>query len=1241
FGSDQFADLLKEAASGAVKGGYLEYEYTQECIEATLLNIFANLTNGVPVEGQDPMGIMMRALEHKMGPELMLAMKMPQGNCYELLANDLLQAAMPNGMQDIVGPHFVKREFVFNLIRKAVAGQLEAHLKGVHKIYEKPKTKDAQIEEFAFNIAKSVGPELWQAIGTFAPSIANATFGQQGKATVELEMAKELRKMTAERGIGGRLIEDLLIKVLNDGLNNMAEKSTVEGKPLTKAFLQLETFMAERNLNMAEEVATFDREMKPLMDAIERLEALQNQVLEGGVVSLDEIERLKAEVDKLRESLKFDEKKKDLLVKFVWFSRDLLNELGFEGASSLPVAPQVQVAVWNVIVEVGFPNLFLGMYRTAWVSLDPNVEDATAALTLQMAANKGTETVQGNVDTLVSKLSDAMKGGSHFGVDAAVVEGLLKGKNPEERKIWDLLNSFLEGRLKGVFSHVQKEGESPIVSLFNVLFTDFASFCEENRLSINRMVNEEGEKKTALEVFGPFVTQVMAKTGLDRPEAYGIPFVGMTIKTKLEKEVLPTLLMKVYKDIFEPLQLRQDLEDEKKKILAQSQVGPHAQAILSEFSEGLRQKLQGEYAKGWSLIAAKKVRESIAGDSDQLDAYYKEQIDTIFHSPRVQQIIEHMPEVIEHLIWKQMIALAEDQGVEMVPVLFAKNVLAAFGAHEEELRLNPEKTDEIMLQVVDTLMKNLKLDPAKDLPIPFKAEIWESVAKPMLAKQCAGLYRDLTLTYREKQMHQASLAKTGLAQAAEKYADFAMGKIDFDATDVLIAAVKKMGTAGEIAAYDLEQQRPAVQEFCQENLKTLLSDQVVASGGKQAIESIILKAFDHLTFNVDANKEEQLPFLNEVVGILTAHLKTVNEVAGSHEMHEVAPSVMQQAFADRSLLHAAMPDTKLLAALEQETDPAKRKELEQQIQEDSDKRMREHLYVPLTKHMLEIAGFKSAEDLPVPEAVREKTWKALTETLGPDILAKALGAALEPEALNGYITSVLESVHAAITSKEEKTQSESKPLSEDVKQFQEEYEELMRQAARGFGSDVEFLVANIGLLRRAAAGSLQGVVQTVLEEKPFSKMLEEALVAGAAAVNQPPKAKESKKREIVKEIVIDSRKEFEEGIKQHWNGMQDSIDSWVESTFGKLGLDVKHAIDKVFHFVFFDVLGGALNFFFGWTLDLLFDYMIDRGQKRVTTIRKNIAETPIHKNAALHMADAFMRHYKPQSWEEHARKADT
>jgi len=297
----------------------------------------------------------------------------------------------------------------------------------------------------------------------------------------------------------------------------------------------------------------------------------------------------------------------------------------------------------------------------------------------------------------------------------------------------------------------------------------------------------------------------------------------------------------------------------------------------------------------------------------------------------------------------------------------------------------------------------------------------------------------------------------------------------------------------------------------------------------------------------------------------------------------------------------------------------------------------EHAYTPAIKATIGLIFPNGKQDLTfVPEELRGQVWKILEQDLSPQVLPMITEILFEPDMIN---TIVLESLKTAkeeleapiVVSKKELEDSKHKDLDKASGRLVTEMLDMVtlpdwikKMIVDKDGKIPEKMQKMIGAtLRRQLNGTfmrdkLQVALTTAFKK---DKNGEYVLKMKPYIASEPERtARDADLREKVqKEIKGLSREmvglSISYAIRNKWKEFQHRFDEIIAKA--PYGADVKKALDKVFSFIFFKVVGTFLSLLFSWPIkkakEWIYEYVsLDANREAILSLfTKAPADQPV------------------------------
>ena len=315
----------------------------------------------------------------------------------------------------------------------------------------------------------------------------------------------------------------------------------------------------------------------------------------------------------------------------------------------------------------------------------------------------------------------------------------------------------------------------------------------------------------------------------------------------------------------------------------------------------------------------------------------------------------------------------------------------------------------------------------------------------------------------------------------------------------------------------------------------------------------------------------------------------------------------------------------------------------------------------MTEQALKLAGIHDATDLPIPQvskAMREKLFEQIKKELGPLIIETVMSS-LD---IDKTVLSVLELVNKGI---EEPKEGVDLPhdLAHDEKQKQ-----LNKACGDLFLNMVKlipdttartFLVSE--RIRNLPAASLGKILRDQLMKTNLLKLINKGILAGLPMLSDQiyvneegelvipddlhfefPETEEARAQEkaaldkekiiirkkLVKELTKTIRDQIVFRIKDffttNWKKIQDILDAWIFEKFGNKGLNIKLYLDRIFRYIFINVIGTAFQII-AYPFIRLLGVIINMHLKRKSEQISNTIHMDIHKNLIFKLAEEALK----------------
>ncbi len=255
------------------------------------------------------------------------------------------------------------------------------------------------------------------------------------------------------------------------------------------------------------------------------------------------------------------------------------------------------------------------------------------------------------------------------------------------------------------------------------------------------------------------------------------------------------------------------------------------------------------------------------------------------------------------------------------------------------------------------------------------------------------------------------------------------------------------------------------------------------------------------------------------------------------------------------------------------------------IKEDALPNLREPSgYTPAVKAILDLLLPNGKQDLDfVPENQRSMVWGLLKTNLFPMILQMITGIILNPNMINRLVLNSLElfakTRNAPITAPPKHAPAAPAPNMELNRAAGELLDQILPmvslpqilkdQVLDSSGHVYPELTKTLGsiLVGHLTDGFIQDNLKLALEMVISNQLFNYHAAPGATV-------KEEELKKVFRDV---ADAEISYQIRNYWVRAQAQLDQWIEDYFGKVGASVKWALDQVFHFVFFKIIGTILG----------------------------------------------------------------
>lgn len=273
-------------------------------------------------------------------------------------------------------------------------------------------------------------------------------------------------------------------------------------------------------------------------------------------------------------------------------------------------------------------------------------------------------------------------------------------------------------------------------------------------------------------------------------------------------------------------------------------------------------------------------------------------------------------------------------------------------------------------------------------------------------------------------------------------------------------------------------------------------------------------------------------------------------------------------------------------------------------------------FEPAIKEIMQMIFPNGKKDLTFvkPVELRGQVWKLFEEKLFPVVLPMITELLLDPDVINSMILSSLETMKETLDQPIvlEKGEPADRPLDALDEASGELITEMLSTVKLPEWIKKQMIDPKTGEISPAMKKALGATLRKQLNKTFFKEKLEMALekmverkgedylLKPDTASKEEKTAKAEARRETVQkdmkkvteDLVIVSINYF---IRSKWAEAQARFDELIARAFGKIGLKLKQALDAVFGFIFFKIVGTILSLLFypikGFVRQKLYDYI--------------------------------------------------
>lgn len=630
-------------------------------------------------------------------------------------------------------------------------------------------------------------------------------------------------------------------------------------------------------------------------------------------------------------------------------------------------------------------------------------------------------------------------------------------------------------------------------------------------------------------------------------------------------------------------------------------------------------------------------------------------------------------------------------------------------------KLKKEKLREIFKPIGTDLLKMSGLQ-ISDLPVPdaLKDKLWLALGDEILPDLLAKMFLEATSWENEKEENKNKLRFVfGTTHAQEAVP--VIGKFAAEATRQYLALdsadaagaiadgfrnyLAKAGTPeGHMAAAYLADNKELVKFVLGQNLKNIATYDDPAMkwawpATKEYVEATLMKIFANMSGRIASVEGGKSDFLVDtsvkLLQVMTKHFTRINQITETAKVphaFKVDSIKMLSGFQNpnanpldkdnfnvtvtKEFLEAKKAVKVAQTIFEKERRPEKKKAAKVALDDAQSKldSVRKELYfVPLAEKFLEMAGIKSAENLPFPSPVREELWELCKKELVPSVLQNIFKTMMDKHTLNSIMLNSIEALNEALDSADTSVQNAPAPENDDPKQreLNKACGELVLELIKMVPQTLTKSVFRIDKVKTMTAETIGQAVRNQLSKWTMLKMIDEGMFKGMPNLTPgtwqgpvgeehfvPKQAdfgmaltpEEKKKQEAIRQKEAEATQNklkktltdtlsaqikvvFNNFFINQWVKFQAIIDKLIAKHCGAMGVNVKKFLDVIFRKMFIDIIGSAIGII-GWPFYKLFWLCMDvhLGWK-TNQIIENV-HLDIHENMFYEMTNELFKSFK-------------
>lgn len=685
----------------------------------------------------------------------------------------------------------------------------------------------------------------------------------------------------------------------------------------------------------------------------------------------------------------------------------------------------------------------------------------------------------------------------------------------------------------------------------------------------------------------------------------------------------------------------------------------------------------------WTLLkefltphAAAIFRNMLSGSFNEVFNLIRELDPLPARSPKNER--KFRQEIIQKPFGKALLEFHDKVGLKKVmEALDAYNQLP----EESKEQARVEKSQELFGNLIQNIFADFGIDSSQGLGIHYA----DNAIRTALKEMAAGVLFDLMQEYYEGADHKANLDDR-FASSEEKHSEFVEARKNYAefGTKMMESQLNLFWNSLIDSVINRFPSKPddAIRTYLNKDFKSKILESIlpVWGGVNKGLRTLIIEVMDNFTNRIQT-LEKQSPeriftFEVQALRLVTEHLATINEITdelGYKHMHEVPPLEMLKEFEERDALHSSMLPSEFIEKINAAKMGVKKAKKAFRIKkskeaEDDLKKAEAALaaihaeeksiligtdkfpgfYYRLHDWIMNQGAIKFG-----PKLFQEFISNKLKEN-GPETLKTLAQKALEPQLLHKYILTLLSKVNENLKKPIQKSVPDTEVEISNDYEGKEEVQaiaaSLVEQLGKALPGTILSSLTEIARIREFSGSQIEAALRDALKENSLLEMIKNGFVAGADGLldesipRTPEEVKAQAKKIKANNIKIQEEIRKQEDsllnyaketparkIKEAWDHFQASLDQMI-SDYGKApGREVKSFLDKIFHLIFFDIIGTPLVWLVSLPYDFIWFLWKLHVMKHAKQVQLDIVKPEIHANLLMNLADEFMKAFPQEN----------